>query len=68
MHLFVNGPHDCGGEDGSMLALDLKEKNYEHWERAVHAAMLCLVTKKLLTVDEMRRGVGNSLDDLSVVL
>ena len=51
-----------------MLALDLKEKNYEHWERAVHAAMLCLVSKKLLTVDEMRRGVGNSLDDLSVVL
>lgn len=58
MHLMdtSGGPHDVGGALTS-LPIDLTERPFQHWERAVHALMVCLVQKKLLTVDEMRRAI-----------
>ena len=55
--------HDCGGDD-VYLKLDLSERKYELWERSVHAAMVVLVSKRLLTVDEMRRGIEALPEDI----
>jgi nitrile hydratase subunit alpha len=48
--------HDLGGSDLD-LKIDLTEKRFEYWERAVHATMVLLVSKGYLTVDEMRRSI-----------
>ena len=53
----VLNPHDVGGDEDQYTKLDLTERSYEHWERAVHGLMVLLVGKKMLTVDEMRRGI-----------
>jgi hypothetical protein len=39
------------------MVIDLKERLYEQWEREIHAVMVTLIGKGLLTVDEMRRGI-----------
>ncbi len=48
--------HDVGGAEME-IPLDLTERNYEYWERAVHAMLVTLVGKGHITLDEMRRGV-----------
>lgn len=52
--------HDVGGiysKDADLMVIDLKERLYEQWEREIHAIMVTLIGKGLLTVDEMRRGI-----------
>ena len=52
--------HDVGGissKDADLMVIDLQERPYEQWEREIHAVMVTLIGKGLLTVDEMRRGM-----------
>ena len=53
-----SGAHDVGGV-ASLLqeAVDTEERRYSHWERQMHAVLLILVGKGMMTVDEMRRGI-----------
>ena len=59
------GAHDAGGTAGfesaeaftpSTLEAGCKE-TFAHWETQIHAIVGLLVSKRLLTLDEMRRGI-----------
>ena len=53
-----SGAHDLGGVEALLQeAVDAKDKGYSHWERQMHAVLLVLVSKGLMSVDEMRRGI-----------
>jgi hypothetical protein len=54
---FGRGVHDMGGDETGPVAR--AEHNFALWEKRVDALMMLLTNKKrrLLTVDELRRGV-----------
>ena len=59
------GPHDVGGVDELLgQILDVEERDLQHWEAQTHALLVMLVSKGLLTVDELRRGI-EALDPVS---
>lgn len=50
------GPADVGGVEALLASpVDTREKSLQVWELQTHAFVVSLVTKKLLTVDELRR-------------
>jgi len=63
-----NKPHDLGGSTASQV--DHEEPDYEAWEKHVDALLVLLSgEKKLLRVDELRRGIESlgreAYDELS---
>ena len=51
----MRGYHDLGGlADG---AIDRSEHDYAPWEKRVHAILLLLTEKGVMTVDELRHGI-----------
>jgi nitrile hydratase subunit beta len=53
------GMHDVGGVESLLGQKVLQEQQHElaQWELQTHALLVLLVSKRLLTVDELRRGV-----------
>ena len=52
----INRPHDVGGISAS--AIDHEDDEYEIWEKQIDALLVLLSgNKKLLRVDELRRGI-----------
>jgi nitrile hydratase len=53
------GAHDVGGNvlEDLLQPLDLKDVKYLFWERRTHALLVLLIKKKLISVDELRRGI-----------
>ena len=47
--------HDMGGLGGP--AVDREEHDYAPWEKRVDAILRLLLAKKVMTLDELRRGV-----------
>uniref|UniRef100_A0A7S2S6K6 nitrile hydratase n=1 Tax=Mucochytrium quahogii TaxID=96639 RepID=A0A7S2S6K6_9STRA len=53
------GQHDVGGDKSCYESLNLVDSPKEFWEKQVHCLLAILATKKLINVDELRRGVEN---------
>lgn len=55
------GPHDLGAVAAASVSGGVKmkddQRDYQHWEKSVHAALSLLVRKQHLSVDELRSGV-----------
>jgi nitrile hydratase len=51
------GIHDVGGRIEEFQPLDLTDVKYQYWERRVHALLVLLIKKNVITVDELRRGI-----------
>lgn len=47
--------HDMGGLDGPPV--DRAEHDYAPWEKKVDAILRLLLARKLMTLDELRRGI-----------
>lgn len=53
-----SGPHDVGGLPSLLNdEIDLSDRGLSFWERRTHATLVLLVSKGLITVDELRRGI-----------
>lgn len=55
-------PHDVGGHDIELL--DLSEKPKQWWERKIDALLMLIVTKNMFSVNELRKGVESTGDQL----
>ena len=51
----MRGYHDLGGLPDERV--ERSEHDYAPWEKRVHAIMLLLTERRLLTVDELRQGI-----------
>ena len=58
-NLDLLGHHDVVGHPrvNTLAKIDTTPVTYSYWERMVHALLIALVGRGLITVDEMRRGV-----------
>ena len=58
MHLGALGAHDVGGcESLANAKLPKEAREMQPWELKMHGLLVLLVEKKLMNVDELRRGV-----------
>ena len=58
------GAHDLGGiADLLGAVVDTSERDYTFWERRMHAVLVLAVSRKLLSVDELRLGIEAMLPE-----
>jgi len=56
--------HDAGGDEiSSAVLLNIEDVALTHFEKSIHALLVCLARKNLLTTDELRRGVESLEED-----
>jgi hypothetical protein len=51
------GVQDVGGKEAAYAAIDRSRRDVAYWEKRVHATLWLLSYKRLITADELRRGI-----------